>query len=65
MLLDGYRAASNARVSRITVPAERINTALPEILRDLTAPLFVLFGFFTPGAGLYSEEIDRLVNRTF
>jgi transcriptional regulator with XRE-family HTH domain len=64
-LFDGHRATSNESVSRLTVPAERLKTALPEIVRDLTAPLFLLFGFFQPPARMYAEEVDRLVRRVF
>lgn len=65
LMLAGRRSQSAGRVTRAQVDTERVRVALPEIVRDLVGPLFPLFDFFEPPAALYTEEIDRMINRRF
>jgi hypothetical protein len=63
-LFDDHVARGNSRVSHITVPAEKITAAqLPEIVKELVQPLFLMFGFFEPPEGLYAEELGRMLRR--
>jgi hypothetical protein len=70
--IDGRRAMFEDRVARsnecitsIGTPANRIAAALPEIVRELVEPLFVLFDFFRPGDDFYTVELDRLQQGRF
>jgi len=56
---------SNGCSTSITTPADRITTALPEIVRELVEPLFVLFEFFRPDDEFYTVELDRLQQGRF
>jgi hypothetical protein len=65
LLMDGHRSRSGGHTAAITVRAERISAALPEIVRDLVKPLYALFDFFEPPATMYGEEIGRMLRREF
>ena len=55
---DGYTAS-------ITLPAERISAALPEIVHELVNPLYALFDFYRPPATIYAEELGRMQRREY
>lgn len=70
--LENRRAVWDARTSHSEVvethtsePASQISVRLPEIVRDLTEPLFLIFDFFQPPDALYAEELDRMQRRRF
>jgi hypothetical protein len=58
-------ARSNECSTSITTPADRITTALPEIVHELVEPLFILFDFFRPGNDFYTVELNRLQQERF
>lgn len=53
-------ARSDACSTSITTEVDKIAAALPEIVRELVEPFFVLFDFFRPGNEFYTVELDRL-----
>jgi hypothetical protein len=65
MLANDYQAKADSYIATITTPADRISAALPEIVRELVAPLYGLFDFFEPPAALYAEELGRMQRREF
>jgi hypothetical protein len=64
-MFDDHRSRSDGYTATITIPAERISAALPEIVRDLVNPLYALFDFFQPPGAMYAEELGRMQRREF
>jgi hypothetical protein len=62
-LPGSYTSRTDGWGTMLTTPVERIAAALPEIVRELVQPLFALFDFFQPPLALYSEELERMLNR--
>ena len=60
-----HTSHSDSYTASITLPAERISAALPEIVRELVNPLYALFDFFQPPATIYAEELGRMQRREF
>lgn len=65
LLVDDYRSRSDRYHATITIPTQRISTALPEIVRDIINPLYALFDFFQPPDTIYAEELGRMLRREF
>lgn len=59
-LMPGRVSVQDVVETRISVNAASIPDALPELVRQLTEPLYAIFNFFRPTSELYSTELDRL-----
>jgi hypothetical protein len=46
--------------SEITVSADQISATLPEIVKNLTAPLYEIFDFFVPPSTMIQEELLKM-----
>jgi hypothetical protein len=64
-LLEDRVARASVCGSNITTLADRIQSGLPEIVRELVEPLYMLFDFFQPDDEFYSTELARLQQGRF
>lgn len=55
-----YRAAQDTAESAISIPLDRIEENLPEILHPLLQPLYESFGFFELPEGLVAQELAKM-----
>jgi hypothetical protein len=64
-LHEDRMSRANECSTRITTPAERIKAGLPEIVRELVEPVYMMFDFFQPSAEFYASELARLQQGRF
>ena len=60
MIVNNYRAHQNGFRNSVTVSANQISDALPELVNQLITPLYELFDFFRLPAALAAEELARM-----
>jgi hypothetical protein len=57
---DAHRAHQNTFRNSLTVQADQISDALPELVSKLVSPLYELFDFFRLPAALPAEELAKM-----
>jgi len=57
ILLDRWHSRQDSVSSEIIVSVDRISSTLPEIIGNLTRPLYEAFDFFTPPPRMIEEEL--------
>jgi hypothetical protein len=60
LIFDHYRAQQENFRNNLTVAADQISDALPELVRKLITPLYELFDFFKLPEALPAEELARM-----
>jgi hypothetical protein len=60
LMFDHYRTQQDNFRNDLTVAADQISDALPELVRQLIAPLYELFDFFKLLEALPAEELARM-----
>lgn len=65
MVWDDRVSRANEVETRAVVPASQISARLPDLVRELTEPLYQLFDFFTPPSSLYTEELAQMKSGRF
>lgn len=70
--IDGRRHLRDDRISysdaietKISVTASQISDRLPDLVRELTEPVYLLFDFYTPPPAMYADELGRMQRRQF
>jgi hypothetical protein len=60
LMFEHYRAQQESFRSNLTVAADQISDALPELVRKLVTPLYELFDFCRLPEALPAEELTRM-----
>jgi len=63
-LRPGRVSAVDRVRTTVQVNAATISDVLPELVKQLVAPLYSRFDFFEPPDEFYAEELDRLLDRS-
>jgi len=58
---EGRVSQQDVVSSTLQATADEIPVVLPELTRDLTAPLYEAFDFFRPHESLFEEELSRMI----
>jgi len=61
--LENYSTRQDVYQTEITVQADQIADALPEIVDQLLRPFYALFNFFDPPAAFVANELARMRDR--
>lgn len=63
VLVEERYSKQNAVTSTTIIPADSISSNLPEIVRELTTPLYESFEFFNPPFSMIQEELAEMRSR--
>lgn len=59
-VLDQRRSRQDRVESTISFSPERVSETLPELVKNITRPLYEVFGFYSPSLELITEELARM-----
>lgn len=62
-IFGSYIAHQDRYVSNITINASEIRKRLPEIVEEITKPLYELFDFLVPHSSMYGEELSKMLKK--
>jgi hypothetical protein len=65
MISEGYVAQQDSIRTNITVQADQVSDALPELVGKLITPVYELFDFFTLPASLVTQELKKMRSNSF
>ena len=50
-------------MSEIHIPSNHISSQLPELVEQVTIPLYEIFDFFRPYIDMFREELNKMLGR--
>jgi hypothetical protein len=59
-LLDVYQSTQDSVSSEVEISSERISAYLPEIVNELTQPLYEVFDFFKAPMQMIQQELTKM-----
>ena len=65
LIFGGHTSHQDTYRGTLTVRADQITDALPELVGQLVTPLYEVFDFFRLPASLVSEELSRMRSNRF
>jgi hypothetical protein len=65
LIHDGHIAQQDAIRTNVTVQADQVSDALPELVGRLIVPVYELFDFFNLPASLIPQELQRMRSNNF
>jgi len=63
IILDRWHSRQDSVTSEVSVSVNRISSTLPEIIGNLTQPLYEAFDFFKPSPKMIEEELSEMRGR--
>ena len=65
LIHDGHITQQDAIRTNVTVQADQVSDALPELVGRLIVPVYELFDFFNLPASLIPQELQRMRSNNF